>query len=79
MTERERLRAERIDLLSDMVQRLRAEHAITREELERARQALRDVAVMVGDMWPAPSRPCNCWDCRQAAAIQTAIRKGLGK
>ena len=34
MTERERLRAERIDLLSDMVQSLRREHAITREELE---------------------------------------------
>lgn len=77
MTERER--ADRIVVLCGMVQSLRAEHAITREDLERARQALRDVAVMVGNMWPAPSRPCNCWDCRQAAAIQTAIRKGLGE
>ena len=46
MTERERLRAERIDLLSDMVQRLRAEHAITREELEKAQQALRTIEGM---------------------------------
>ena len=43
MTERERLRAERIDLLSDMVQSLRREHAITREDLEKAQQALRDI------------------------------------
>jgi len=47
MTERERLRAERIDLLSDMVQSLRREHAITREELEKAQQALRDIKSML--------------------------------
>jgi len=47
MTERERLRAERIDLLSDMVQSLRREHAITREELEKAQQALRYIEGML--------------------------------
>jgi len=45
MTEREL--ADRIVVLCGMVESLRAEHAITREELEKAQQALRYIEGML--------------------------------
>ena len=48
MTDAERLHTT-AEIVYDMVQSLRREHAITREELDRAQQALRDIESMLAE------------------------------